>query len=167
MGNSIFTTRQGEALPFSTQSRETITREGGRQCGAVREQSGSVLPHDDLQRKNTKCSLCTGRRCRWVFLYYEKKKDHTAQSPLPKGFKRLLSPEVFSTLIPLAWMNVVSNLVLLYLLCPFVFLITDIFLEASLSPKCQTHVSYQLSDSSYPFEHSVNMFSVKWKNVWY
>lgn len=50
MGNSIFTIRQGEALPYSTQSGETITREGGRQWRAVREQSGSVLPPDDLHK---------------------------------------------------------------------------------------------------------------------
>lgn len=61
VGNSIFTTRQGEALPYSTQSRETITREGGRRRRAVREQSGSVLPPDDLQVKARtwrECCLC-------------------------------------------------------------------------------------------------------------
>ena len=59
VGNSIFTTRQGEALPYSTQSRETITREGGRRWRAVREQSGSVLPPDDLRVKGrTQSALC-------------------------------------------------------------------------------------------------------------
>lgn len=33
VGNSIFTIRQGEALPYSTQSRETITREGEMEGG--------------------------------------------------------------------------------------------------------------------------------------
>lgn len=36
---------------YSTQSRETTTREGGRQQRAVRKQNGSVLPPDDLQVK--------------------------------------------------------------------------------------------------------------------
>lgn len=36
---------------YSTQSRETTTREGGRQQKAVRKQSGSVLPPVDLQVK--------------------------------------------------------------------------------------------------------------------
>lgn len=59
VGNSIFTIRQGEALPYSTQSRETTTREGGRRWRAVREQSGSVLPADDLRVKGrTQSVLC-------------------------------------------------------------------------------------------------------------
>lgn len=46
---------------YSTQSRETTTREGGRQQRAVRKQSGSVLPPDDLQVKGrTQSAFCAG-----------------------------------------------------------------------------------------------------------
>lgn len=67
MGNSIFTIRQGEALPYSTQSRETITREGGRKAvegcqGTKRKCPSSWWPA--CSRQKTKCSLlihCTVR----------------------------------------------------------------------------------------------------------
>lgn len=51
VGNSIYTGGQGEALPHKTQSKETITREGGRQR---RKQRGGVLPPGDLQVKDLK-----------------------------------------------------------------------------------------------------------------
>ncbi len=61
MGNSIFTIRQGEALPYSTQSRETITREGGREGGLSGNEAevSFLLMTCELKEEHKVFSLCT------------------------------------------------------------------------------------------------------------
>lgn len=80
MGNSIFTVRQGEALPYSTQSRETITREGGRGGGGLSgnkaEVSFLLLAHK-LKEEHKAFSV----HIEWYFSLSRCEDDHSAKIP--------------------------------------------------------------------------------------